>query len=91
MVPNNFLQKKEAWWSMVVLGDGLELLCILWHRKPAACGRQDGFIEVYQSILGENFMPSVRKLKLGLHWTFQLNNDPKHTSDSTLAWLQKKS
>jgi len=22
-------------------------------------------------------MPSVRKLKLGHHWTFQLDNDPK--------------
>jgi len=31
---------------MVGLGDTLELLCILWHSKPAACGRQDGFIEV---------------------------------------------
>ena len=45
----------------------------------------------YQEILGENVMPSVRKLKLGCYWTFQQDNDPKHTSKSTEAWFQKKS
>ncbi|XP_062279112.1 meprin A subunit beta-like [Scomber scombrus] len=45
----------------------------------------------YQEILGENVMPSVRKLKLGRHWTFQQDNDPKYTSKSTKAWFQKKS
>jgi len=45
---------------------------------------------MYQEILGENITPSVRKLKLGRHWTFKQDNDPKHTSNSTKAWLQKK-
>ena len=45
----------------------------------------------YQEILGENVTPSLRKLKLGCHWTFQQDNDPKHTSKSTEAWFQKKS
>ena len=49
----------------------------------------------YQEILGENVMPSVRKLKVGRHWTFQQDNflilDPKHTSKSTKAWFQKRS
>ena len=36
-------------------------------------------------------MPSMRKLKLGCHWTFQQDNDPKHTSKSTKVWFQKKS
>jgi len=45
----------------------------------------------YQEILGENIMLSVRKLKLGHHWTLQQDNEPKHTSNSTKAsWLQKK-
>jgi len=29
----------------------------------------------YQEILEENVMPSVRKLKLGHHWTFQQDNE----------------
>jgi len=45
----------------------------------------------YQEIQGENVMQSVRKLKLGRNWTFQQDNDPKHTSNSTKAWLQKLS
>ena len=36
-------------------------------------------------------MPSVDKLDLGDHWTFQQDNDPKHTSKSTKAWLRKRS
>jgi len=35
-------------------------------------------------------MPSMRKLKLGRHWTFRQDNDPKHTSNCTKTWLQKK-
>ena len=45
----------------------------------------------YQEILGQNVMASVRKLKLGRLWTFEQDNDPKHTSKSTKAWFQKKS
>ena len=33
-------------------------------------------------------MPSVGKLNLGDHWTLQQDNDPKHTSESTKAWLR---
>lgn len=45
----------------------------------------------YQDIQGKNVMPSVRRLTLGHHWTFQQDNDPKHTSTSTKVWFQKKS
>ncbi len=30
-------------------------------------------------------------LKLGRHWTFQHDNNPKYSSNSTNAWFQKKS
>jgi len=43
-----------------------------------------------QEILGENVMPSVRKPKLGCHWTFQQDNDPKHTSNSTKIWFTEE-
>uniref|UniRef100_A0A8C5QEC7 Transposase n=1 Tax=Leptobrachium leishanense TaxID=445787 RepID=A0A8C5QEC7_9ANUR len=44
----------------------------------------------YQEILDDNVMQSVTNLTLGRLWTFQQDNDPKHTSKSTRAWLQFK-
>ena len=38
----------------------------------------------------ENLLPSARKLKLGQKFTFQHDNDPKHTAKATLEWLRKK-
>ncbi|MBN3271183.1 B4GT1 galactosyltransferase, partial [Polyodon spathula] len=38
----------------------------------------------------ENLLPSARKLKLGRKFTFQHDNDPKHTAKATLDWLRKK-
>ena len=37
----------------------------------------------YQQILNENLTAPSRKLKMGRGWTFQQDNDPKHTSKST--------
>lgn len=70
-----YMLKKTAClqWSMVV---ALGPLCFLWHLKPVACRRQGGFNQVS----GENIMLSVREL--GHHWTFQQDNDPRHTSKS---------
>jgi hypothetical protein len=34
----------------------------------------------YVDILKQHLKTSVRKLKLGLKWVFQMDNDPKHTS-----------
>ena len=45
----------------------------------------------YQAILKRSVMPSVGKLNLGDRWTLQQDNDPKHTSKSTKAWLRNKS
>ena len=45
---------------------------------------------VYRQILGENFLPLARILKMGLGWRFQYDNDPKHTAKATKEWLKKK-
>ena len=36
--------------------------------------------EIYVDILKQHLKTSVRKLKLGHKWVFQMDNDPKHTS-----------
>ena len=42
----------------------------------------------YQSILAQNLQASFRKLKMKRNFTFQHDNDPKHTSKSTKAWQE---
>ena len=51
-------------------------------------GRMNG--AMYQEILGNNLLPSVRALKMGRGWVFQHDNDPKHTAKATKEWLKKK-
>ncbi|CAB3995342.1 transposase [Paramuricea clavata] len=46
--------------------------------------------EDYLKILQSNLQPSVRKLHLGRRWTFQHDNDPKHTAKIVSQWLKKK-
>lgn len=62
---------------------GLEVAWWLWKF-----GGQAGF--KYQEILEENIMLTVRKLKLGHHWTFRWGSDIKHTSQSIKGWFQKE-
>ena len=51
-------------------------------------GKMDG--AKYSEILEENLLASTRKLKLGRKFTFQHNNDLKHTAKATLDWLMNK-
>lgn len=50
-------------------------------------GRMDS--TQYQQILGNNVEESVTKLKLRRGWIFQQDNDPKHCSKSTRAFMQR--
>ena len=45
-------------------------------------GRMNG--SMYWEILGDNFLPSVRALKMGRRWVFQHDNDPKHTAKRSI-------
>ena len=38
----------------------------------------------------ENLLPPARKLKSGRKFTFQHDNDPKHTAKASLEWLKNK-
>ena len=50
----------------------------------------DGFMreENYVDILKQHLKTSVRKLKPGRKWVFQMDNDPKHTSKVVAKWLK---
>ena len=44
----------------------------------------------YRQILEENLLQSAKDLRLGRRFTFQQDNDPKHTAKVTLEWLKNK-
>ncbi|CAF1467247.1 unnamed protein product [Rotaria magnacalcarata] len=46
--------------------------------------------EMYRDILEKNLLKSVAKLGLNHQWTFQHDNDPKHTSGIVKNWLNRK-
>ncbi|CAM4732966.1 unnamed protein product [Leuciscus chuanchicus] len=45
----------------------------------------------YRDILDENLLQSALDLRLGRRFTFQLDNDPKHTAKITKEWLHNNS
>ncbi|CDQ89200.1 unnamed protein product [Oncorhynchus mykiss] len=71
----------------------------VWKLLPSmnqTCGgtgalhKIDGIMreENYVDILKQHLKTSVRKLKLGRKWVFQMDNDPKHTSKVVAKWLK---
>ena len=44
----------------------------------------------YREILEGNLFQSSRDLSLGWRFTFQQDNDPKHTAKATLEWFNRK-
>ncbi|MGH0118219.1 UNVERIFIED_CONTAM: hypothetical protein FKN15_050814 [Acipenser sinensis] len=51
-------------------------------------GMMDG--AKYREILEGNLFQSSRDLRLGRRFTFQQDNDPKHTAKATLEWFKGK-
>ena len=51
-------------------------------------GKMDG--AKYRDVLEQNLYHSVRDLRLGRRFTFQQDNDPKHTAKATLEWFKGK-
>ena len=48
------------------------------------------FTEQSTEILDENLFQSGQDLRLGRKFTFQQDNDPKHTAKATQEWLWDK-
>ena len=77
----------EAWWWQhhVV---GMFLISTDWVTCKKE-GKMDG--AKYRKIREENLLPSATKLKLGRKFTFQDDNDPKHTTQATQSEPRPKS
>ena len=45
--------------------------------------------ETYRTILHNNLLQSVDKLKMDNEWTFQHDNDPKHRAAIVNNWLNR--
>ncbi|KAI4877546.1 hypothetical protein NFI96_019012 [Prochilodus magdalenae] len=61
----------------------------VWMFGPGNLVRVHGIMNAlkYQDILKQNLVASARKLKMGRHWVFQQDNDPKHMAKSTQKWF----
>ena len=44
----------------------------------------------YMAILEENLLESAKDLRLGRWFTFEQDNDPKHTARATMEWFRSK-
>ncbi|CAI9546707.1 unnamed protein product, partial [Staurois parvus] len=83
--------KKNAWCLQVKHGGGSVLLC--GCMSAAGVGELqfiDGIMnsQMYCSILTEMLLPSLHAL--GRRVLFQSDNDPKHTSKATVAFLKNR-
>ena len=63
---------------------------VLFCRRDWCTSQMDGIMreENEVDILKQHLKTSVRKLKLGRKWVFQMDNDPKHTSKDVSIWLK---
>ena len=65
---------------------------MLWRCFAAggtgALHKIDGIMrrDNYVDILKKHLKTSVRKIKLGRKWVFQMDNDPKHSSNVVAKW-----
>jgi hypothetical protein len=58
--------------------------------ETGALHKIDGILrmENYEDLLKQHLKTSVRNVKLGRKWVFQMDNDPKHTSKVVAKWLK---
>ncbi len=47
--------------------------------------------KMYRDILDKNLLPSTRMIKMKLVWTFQRDNDPKHSQGNSQLVSEKES
>ena len=69
------------------------MLCFFSVVGTGRLVRTEGKVngEKYSEILDENLLQSAQDLRQGRRFTFQQNNDHKHTAKTMQEWLQDKS
>ena len=77
---HSILKTPYQLWSMVEEALFCGAPCFYWIMKKEDCLK----------ILQKNLQLSVRKLYLRRRWTFQHDNNPKHTAKIGLEWLKQK-
>ena len=64
-------------------------LCLTsWENQKKSTKTSEKQKANYVDILKQHLKTSVRKLKLGRKWVFEMDNDPKHTSKVVSKWLK---
>ena len=63
---------------------------VAWTGRPVRIeAKMNG--AKYREILDEKLLQSTQDLRLGRRFTFQQDNDPKHTAKTSQEWLRDKS
>ena len=80
----HYPNREARGWQPHVVG----VLCCRrdWCTSQNRWHHEDGN---YVDILKQHLKTSVRKLKLGRKWVFQMDNDPNHTSKVVAKWLKE--
>ena len=84
------MQAEEHHPTVIHRGGSIMLWGCFAIGATGALHKIDGIMrkENYVDILKQHLKPSVRNLKLGRKWGFQMDNDPKHTSKDMSKWLK---
>jgi hypothetical protein len=81
--------RKPGTIPMVKHGGGSIRLCGCF--SAAGTGRLVRIEAKYREILDDNLLQRAQDLRLRRRFTFQQDNDPKHTAKTTQEWLRDKS
>ncbi len=85
--PVQYSPNSEAWWWQHH-AVGVFFSC---RDRTTGCNRGKDECGQVQGYPGRNLLQSAQDLRLGRRFTFQQDNDPKHTAKITKEWLHNNS